>query len=100
MIAESFCRREIERALGARVVDLDQLRCRARLFERLGDDERDRLMVVRDVGAAEQLAVLQSPLPSLPAFSAVTIASTPGARLGGGDRSTRSGPWRSPAPTT
>ena len=38
-------------------------------------------MIVLDVGAGEEFRDIQSPLSSLPAFSAVTIASTPGAAL-------------------
>ena len=42
-------RREVERALRARVLDAHQVRRRARLLERLGHDDRDRLVVVLDL---------------------------------------------------
>jgi hypothetical protein len=53
----------------AGVVDLDQLRGGARLLEGLGDHQRDGLVVVLDLGAAQQLGGVELPLPSLPAFS-------------------------------
>jgi len=46
---------QIERTIAVAVVDKDQLRRGTRLFECLSDDDRDGLMVVLDIGAAEQL---------------------------------------------
>ena len=48
-------RRKIERAVGRRIIDADELRGRARLLEGFGDDERDGLVIMLDLGAAEQL---------------------------------------------
>ena len=62
-----------------RIVDPHELGGGARLLESLGHHDGDGLVIVLDLRAAEQLAVLRLPLPSLPAFSAVTMASTPGA---------------------
>ena len=49
----------------ALVVDADQLRGGARLLEGLGDDERDRLVVVLDLRAAEQLRGVELALAEL-----------------------------------
>jgi hypothetical protein len=54
---------------------------RPRLLEGFGDHHRDRLMVMLNPGRRAEERVLRSPLVSLPAFSAVTIASTPDAAL-------------------
>ena len=61
-------RGEVERALRSRVLDAHQVRRRARLLEGLGHDDRDRLVVVLDLGPPSSSAVLKLPLPSLPAF--------------------------------
>ena len=45
---------QIERPLGFFVIDLDQLRRRAGLFEGLGHDERDGLVIVIDLGTAKE----------------------------------------------
>ena len=58
-------RREIERALGPDIVDADQLRGGARLLEGLRDDDRDRLVIVLDVRAAEQLGGVELALAEL-----------------------------------
>ena len=64
-----------------------------RLFKSLRDYHRNGLMIVSMSGPPSSFAVLCLPLSSLPAFSAVTIARTPGAAL------CRSGPWRRCGPS-
>jgi hypothetical protein len=100
--AESLACREIEGALADFVVvHHDQVGGGARLLECLRDDERDRLVIMLDLGSAEKLSdVPLSPLPSLPAFSAVTIAITPGAAFAVGRSMARSRPLAIAAPTT
>ena len=98
----SFAAARSNAPLAGAIVDPDQLRGGARLLEGLGDDERDRLVVVLDLGAAEQLArCCSSPLRELAGVLRRDDREHAGrglARLS--DRSTRCGPWRSPAPTT
>ena len=74
---------EIEPTLLPDVIDPDQLGCSARLLEGFGDHKRDRLVVVLDLRAGEQLAdvVIVFAFPSVPAFSAVTMVITPAAAL-------------------
>jgi hypothetical protein len=48
-------------ALGAQVIDADQLRSGARLFEGLSENDGDRLMIVVDVRASEQLGNVRRP---------------------------------------
>ena len=72
---------EVKPALGAVIIDAEKLRRRPCVFERVGNHNSDGLAIVVDLGAAKQLTMLKSPLSSLPAFSAVTMASTPGAAL-------------------
>ena len=49
----------------ASIVDADQLRGGARLLEGLGHDDRDRLVIVLDLGAAEQLGGVEVALAEL-----------------------------------
>jgi hypothetical protein len=73
-------RRPGRTALGFLRTHLDQLRRRARLLEGLGDHERDGLVVVLDLRAAQQFGGVALALAELAGILAVTIASTPGAR--------------------
>ena len=56
--AFGFCgvlrRGQVERALDADIVDAEELRGGACLFERFGDDQRDRLVIVLNLRTAEQ----------------------------------------------
>jgi hypothetical protein len=63
------------------VVDLDELCGRAGLLEGLGDDDGDSLMIVIDLGTAEQLRRVVFALAGFPALSGVTMAITPDAAL-------------------
>ena len=54
-MAESFAAARSNAPVGADIVDADQLRGGACLLEGLRDDDCNRLMIVLDVGAAEQL---------------------------------------------
>src|SRR5262245_43117611 len=58
-------RGEVEGTLGADIVDADQLRRSACLLERLGDHDRDRLVVVLDLRAAEQPGRVEPALAEL-----------------------------------
>ena len=55
LIAESFAAARSNAPLAAHIVDADELRRGARLLEGLGDDQRDRLVIMLDLRAAEQL---------------------------------------------
>ena len=48
-------RREVEASLGRGVLDADELGGGPRLLQGLGNDQRDRLVIVLDLGAAQQL---------------------------------------------
>src|ERR1700678_1778423 len=50
-----FRRREVEGAVGGNVIDLHELGGGARLFERFGDHKRNRLMIMLDLWAAEEM---------------------------------------------
>ncbi|MBB5046646.1 hypothetical protein HNR60_001394 [Rhodopseudomonas rhenobacensis] len=70
---------QIERPFGFAIRDSDQVRGGARLLERLGNHHRYGLVIVLNLRPAEQLRRIVTALADLPALSAVTIASTPGA---------------------
>jgi hypothetical protein len=61
------------------IVDPEHLSGVARLLEGFRDHDRDGLVIVLDLGPPSSFAVLSLPFSSLPAFSAVTMARTPGA---------------------
>ena len=69
------CAIEVELPLRAHVIDMDQHRRGARLLECLGHDDRDRLMVVVDVGAAEQLDGVELALAELAAAAELVESS-------------------------
>jgi len=48
-------RRQIEPAVATHIVDLDQCRRCARLLEALRNDDRDRLVIMLDVGPAKEV---------------------------------------------
>ncbi len=82
MTAVSFACSEVEGALLLGIVDLDQRGGGAGLFEGFGDDDGDRLMVVLDLVAAEELGGVELALLAFADVRAsVTTASTPGAFL-------------------
>ena len=54
LVAASFAAARSNAPLAADVVDAEELRGGARLLERLGDDQRDRLVIVLNLGTAEQ----------------------------------------------
>ena len=66
-LAAGVLRRPRDRTRPSRavIVDAHQLRGGARLLECLGDDERDRLVIVLDLGAAEQLGGVELALAEL-----------------------------------
>ena len=82
------------------VVHTDQLRGSARLLEGFRHHQGHGLVVVGHLGPASSGAVFILPWPSLPAVCAVTMASTPGARLACASPMLRMRPLAMAEPTT